>query len=251
MPAYKEGEGIIPILDRIAESVEMPFECVVCVDDANDITVPIVNKYGESDGRFRVSINKLGKGPAFAIRHGFMEAKSKVAVVTMADGSDDPRNIDALARLVERGVVIAAASRYMSGGQQVGAKGMKSILSRSAGISLYWLARVGTHDATNSYKAYDIDFVKQVGIQSQHGFELGLELTAKARRLRKPVAELPTIWLEREQGESNFQIRKWLPHYFAWYRFAFGKSSGPEDLRKDSDRRLRRNLRKMENGRDK
>jgi hypothetical protein len=139
----------------------------------------------------------------------------------------------------------------MSGGQQVGAKGMKSILSRSAGISLYWLARVGTHDATNSYKAYDIDFVKQVGIQSQHGFELGLELTAKARRLRKPVAELPTIWLEREQGESNFQIRKWLPHYFAWYRFAFGKSSSPEDLRKDSDRRLRRNLRKMENGRDK
>ena len=43
-----------------------------------------------------------------------------VAVVTMADGCDDPRQIDDLARLVERGVVVAAASRYMPGGQQVG-----------------------------------------------------------------------------------------------------------------------------------
>ena len=43
-----------------------------------------------------------------------------VVVVTMADGCDDPQQIDQLARLVERGVVVAAASRYSKGGQQVG-----------------------------------------------------------------------------------------------------------------------------------
>ena len=60
-------------------------------------------------------------------------------------------------------------------------------------------------------------------IQSRDGFEIGLELTAKARRLRRPVAEIPTIWLDRTAGESNFKLRKWIPKYLRWYRFAFGR----------------------------
>ena len=129
----------------------------------------------------------------------------------MADGSDDPRQIDALARLVERGVVIAAASRYSGGGQQVGGPMLKSLMSRSAGRSLATLARVGTRDATNSFKAYSTDFVREVGIHSRSAFEIGLELTAKARRLRRPVAELSTIWLESHVGESSFDLRRGCP----------------------------------------
>ena len=75
----------------------------------------------------------------------------------MADGCDDPRQIDELARLVERGVVVAAASRYMPGGQQVGGPLFKRLLSADAGRTLYWFARVGTRDATNSFKAYSRD----------------------------------------------------------------------------------------------
>jgi dolichol-phosphate mannosyltransferase len=142
--------------------------------------------------------------------------------VTMADGCDDPRQIDELTRLIERGVVVAAASRYMPGGQQVGGPMLKRFMSRTAGRTLYWFARIGTRDATNSFKAYRKAFVDQVGIESRDGFEIGLELTAKARRMRLPVAEIPTIWLDREAGVSNFKIAKWLPKYLHWYRFAFG-----------------------------
>jgi len=45
---------------------------------------------------------------------------------------------------------------------------------------------------------------------------------AKARRRRRPVGEIPTIWLERTQGASNFKLWKWLPRYFHWYFHAFG-----------------------------
>jgi len=118
--------------------------------------------------------------------------------------------------------VIAAASRYMRGGRQIGGPVIKSMMSRMAGLSLFLLGRVGTHDATNSFKAYSASFVHDVGIDSDGGFEVGLELVAKARRHRLPVAELPTIWLDREVGESNFQILKWLSNYLRWYFFAFG-----------------------------
>jgi dolichol-phosphate mannosyltransferase len=85
------------------------------------------------------------------------------------------------------------------------------------------LARVGTRDATNSFKAYSTEFIREVGIHSRSGFEIGLELTAKARRLRRPVAEVPTIWLDRTTGESNFQLAEWIPRYLRWYHFAFGR----------------------------
>jgi hypothetical protein len=110
----------------------------------------------------------------------------------------------------------------MPGGQQVGGPMLKRFMSRTAGRTLYWFARIGTRDATNSFKAYRKAFVDEVGIESRDGFEIGLELTAKARRRRLPVAEIPTIWLDREAGVSNFKIAKWLPKYLHWYRFAFG-----------------------------
>ena len=121
----------------------------------------------------------------------------------MADGSDDAQQIDALARLVERGVVIASASRYAKAGQQVGGPAFKSLLSRVAGLSLYWIGRAGTRDATNSFKAYNTAFARAARIESDKGFEIGIELVSKARRARLPVAEVPTIWLDRAFGVSN------------------------------------------------
>jgi hypothetical protein len=123
----------------------------------------------------------------------------------------------------------------MRSGRQIGGPLLKSSLSRLAGTSLHVLARVGTRDGTNSFKAYSTDFVRSVGIHSDEGFEVGLELVAKARRLRLPVAEIPTIWLERVSGQSNFKLRKWLPHYMKWYLYAFGPKLNVEQVRKDRD----------------
>ena len=205
---------------------------MVVYDSPDDTTANYVEEYQRRDPRILPTLNTYGRGPARAIRFGVDRAKSKVIVVTMADGSDDPNQIDDLVRLVERGVVIAAASRYASGGQQVGGPFIKSSMSRLAGLILYLFVRVGTRDATNSFKAYSTDFIKQVGIDSDGGFEVGIELVAKARRLRLPVAEIPTVWLDRAAGTSNFKLRAWLPRYLRWFRFAFGPKLEVQELRR-------------------
>ena len=222
IPVYNEGGSIVACLERILREVRLPSEVLVVHDTPDDTTVPYARKLAEEDPRVRTVLNTYGRGPANAIRFGIEVARAPVAVVTMADGSDDPRQIDDLARLVERGVVVAAASRYMPGGQQVGGPYFKCFLSRLAGRSLHTFGRVGTRDATNSFKAYSTEFVRAVGIDSRAGFEIGLELSAKAKRLRLPVAEIPTIWLDRAFGVSNFRMSKWLPAYLRWYRFAYG-----------------------------
>jgi len=231
IPAYNEGEHIVPVLERLFEAVLLPCEVLVVVDDEADTTRPVVQLLAEREPRLHCLINTYGRGPANAIRYGIDHATTPVAVVTMADGCDDVRQIDDLVRLVERGVAVAAASRYMAGGQQVGGPLLKGMMSAGAGRSLRLLARVGTRDATNSFKAYSTAFVRAVGIDSRDGFEIGIELTAKAKRLRLPIAEVPTIWLDRHEGLSNFRVAAWLPKYLRWYRFAFGRKLSLDELK--------------------
>jgi len=224
VPVYNEGEAVAAVLDRISESVKLPFEVLVVHDSPDDTTVPTVMKYSERDSRFHTVLNTFGRGPANAIRFGMKSAAAPVIVVTMADGCDDTTQIDDLTRLVERGVVIACASRYARGGQQVGGPLLKGFISRMAGLTLHVFARVGTRDATNSYKAYSRKFIEDVGVESDQGFEIGIELVAKARRRRLPVAEIPTIWLDRTFGVSNFKLWAWIPRYVKWYLHAFGRT---------------------------
>ncbi|HUY96657.1 MAG TPA: glycosyltransferase family 2 protein [Verrucomicrobiae bacterium] len=227
IPAHLEGERIGTCLDRIFEAVTLPTEVVVVWDAPEDPTAAAVGAYPVGEPRLRGICNHPQRGPAAAIRRGIQEARADVVVVTMADGSDDPQQIDPLARLVERGVVIAAASRYMRGGQQVGGPRLKGWMSRLAGVSLHLVGRVGTHDATNSFKAYRRAFLLEAQVESDAGFEMGLEMVAKARRLRRPVAELPTIWLDRAGGQSHFQVRAWIPRYLHWYWYALRPVRSP------------------------
>jgi glycosyltransferase involved in cell wall biosynthesis len=236
IPAHNEGDGIVACLDRVFEAVTLPCEILVVYDSPTDTTVPYLEKYGQAEPRVVPTLNTYGRGPADALRFGLDRAQAPVVVVTMADGCDDPQQIDALARLVERGVVVAAASRYSRGGQQVGVPTLKRAMSKTAGLTLCWFARVGTHDATNSFKAYSKAFVQEVGIQADAGFEMGLELVAKARRLRRPVAELPTIWLDRTAGVSNFKMAAWLSRYLRWYFLAFGPRLSTEELNRRTGR---------------
>jgi glycosyltransferase involved in cell wall biosynthesis len=230
VPVYNEGEHIIPVLDRLFEAITLPCEVLVVYDSPDDSTRPVLEQYAEKEPRLLPTLNTHEPGPAQAIRFGIEHAASPVVVVTMADGCDDPMQIDMLTRLVERGVVVAAASRYMRGGQQVGGPAFKSFLSRLAGNTLFWFGRVGTHDATNSFKAYSAEFVRSVGLQSDRGFEIGIELVAKARRARQPIAEIPTIWLDRSFGSSNFKLQAWLPRYLRWYLFAFGPELSVDEI---------------------
>jgi dolichol-phosphate mannosyltransferase len=230
IPAYNEGASIVPILDGLLADPGRDVEVLVVYDSDEDTTAPAVREYASTDPRAKPTLNTYGRGPANAIRYGLDHAAAPVTVVMMADGSDDPLQVDSLAAGVMKGSVVAAASRYMKGGRQLGGPFIKRTLSRLAGHSLYYLGRVGTHDATNSYKAYSTEFVRRVGVESDQGFEIGIELVAKARRVRLHVTEIPTTWMDRTEGESRFKVTAWIPYYLRWYVYAFGPKRTLEQL---------------------
>lgn len=217
MPVYNEGPAIAGVLRRIEESVRTPHETLVVYDFDEDTTVGPTLALAEEIPSVRAHKNDFGRGALNAMRSGLAAAKGDYVLVTMADGCDEVHLVDDMVRRAQGGAAVVAASRYMKGGRQVGGPPLKSFLSRTAGLTLHYVGRLPTHDATNSFKLYDRSFLNDVTIESQGGFELALELTVKAHLAGRRIDEIPTTWQERVEGESRFRLRQWLPHYIRWY----------------------------------
>lgn len=217
MPVWNEGERVTPTLRAFAAAVHTPYELLVVYDMPEDTTVPVVERLSAEIPGLRACRNQLGRGVLNAMKAGIAASRAPYVLVTMADGSDEYAIVDRMVALAREGADLVAASRYMRGGQQLGGPRLKRLLSRTAGLTLHWFAGVPIHDATNNFKLYSRRFLDSVTIESTAGFELALELSVKATRAHRRLAEVPTTWRDRTSGKSNFNLRKWLPHYLHWY----------------------------------
>jgi dolichol-phosphate mannosyltransferase len=221
LPVYNEGEAVEPVLRGLAAGVTTPHELVVVYDFDEDTTVPVVARLAAEIPGLRGLRNDIGRGVLNAMKSGIAGTTAPYVLISMADGSDEPHVVDPMVGLARAGADVVSASRYMRGGGQVGGPLLKRLMSRAAGLTLHWFAGVPTHDPTNNFKLYSRQFLDSVTIESTAGFELALELTVKATLMGRRVAEVPTTWRDRTAGQSNFKLRKWLPHYLHWYRVAF------------------------------
>jgi dolichol-phosphate mannosyltransferase len=231
IPVYNEGENIVRTLEEIEASIKHPHAITVVYDFEEDNTLPSLRRFmetrsqGGGSGARRADIrtvkNKYGRGALNAIRTGFESARLEWCLVCMGDLSDDMTAVAAMLRKAGEGCDVVCGSRYMRGGRQIGGPMFKSLLSRIAGVTLYWIAGVPTHDATNSFKLYRRSLFDRIRIESRGGFEIGMEILIKAHLLGCKIGEVPSTWRDRSGGESKFKLFKWLPHYLHWYFLAF------------------------------
>ncbi len=223
IPVYNEGGNIRHAIELINAKLKHEHEILIIYDFDGDNTLPVIHELNQKN--IRLVKNAYGKGALNAIKTGLESGTGKYEIVTMADLSDPPEVMNSMIELAERdNASIVCASRYMKGGSQhTNSLKMfiKGIMSRTAGMSLYYLAGVPTHDATNSFKLYAKSFLERVKIESSGGFELGIELVVKAYSMGLIIREVPTEWHDRTEGKSRFKILKWLPNYLHWYFYAF------------------------------
>jgi dolichol-phosphate mannosyltransferase len=222
IPVYREGEAARATIESVAAHAPQPHEILVVHDE-----VAVVDDLRRTYPQVRALHNQLGRGPALALRAGFAAAQGDAVLVTMADASDEPRDIAPMLEKIERdGYDLVAASRYMRGGRQLGGPPLKTFLSRSAGRSLHLLAGLPTSDPTSAFKMYRKSLLDRLDIESTRGFEVSLEIVVKTFLDGGRITEVPTTWRDRTEGQSNFRLMKWLPHYLRWYRLALSKRLG-------------------------
>lgn len=224
VPVYNEDRGILKLLDEIQEEIKTDKRVLVVYDFEGDTTVPVIEK---NKGRYTFCItlvrNRIGRGALNAIKTGMQQARGEMVLVMMADSSDKLDVVDRMCRKMQKGYDLVCGSRYMKGGSQNGGPFLKGLFSRIAGISLHKLTGIPTHDATNSFKLYRKSMLEGICIESTGGFEIGLEITVKAYIAGYRITEVPSEWNDREEGESNFHMWAWMPHYLHWYVYCIRK----------------------------
>ena len=226
IPVYNEGEHIAEMLGTLKSNIPDDSQVLVVYDFDEDNTIPVVQRI-QADLPFEVTLHKndIGRGVLNALKSGLNAATGRFVFVMMADLSDPPEIIPTMIEKAKReNLDVVCASRFMPGGTHVGGPWLKNTLSKCAGLSLWYLTSIPTHDPTNNFKLYSREFLSETPIESEGGFEIALELTVKAWKHGWNVGEVPSSWREREGGKSNFKLWKWLPHYLKWYFYAlFGR----------------------------
>jgi glycosyltransferase involved in cell wall biosynthesis len=219
-PVYNEGANIAKLFERLEREISIPMEVIIVYDKDDDDTLPALDQLHPPFLVRRVK-NHFGRGALNAIKSGFMEARCEATLVIMADLADDLSAVPKMFELVRQGYDVVCGSRYMRGGKQIGGPFLKTLFSRTAGLSMHYLAGVPTKDSTNSFKMYRTSFLRSLEFESSGGFEIGMEVVVKAYVSGGRVAEVPSTWTDRVAGESRFRMWKWMPNYLRWYFYAF------------------------------
>lgn len=224
IPVYNEGTNITQVITGIEKILTIPHEVLLIYDKANDTTIAPALNLKKKYPAISLIKNKYHRGALNAIKTGFENARGKAVLVTMSDCSDDPKTIIAMLAKFNKGYDIICGSRYMIGGKKIGGPILKSLLSFFAGLTAKYMMGLPTYDLTNSFKLYRKSLIDKIIIESNGGFELGMEITLKGFfDHNAKITEVPTIWYDRTQGKSRFKLLSWLPSYINWYIWGLKK----------------------------
>lgn len=228
VPVYNEANNIITFLLSLKSNIQkISYRVLICYDFEEDTTLLAIQKNKILlEGISIDFVRNRGRGPHSAILSGFKVATADAILVMPADDFQNASIIDIMAEKLYRGIDIVCASRLMPGGTMQRCPFLKNILVRFASYTLYHLARIPTHDATNGFRMFSRTLLNQITIESCVGFTYSIEILVKAHRLTKSIIEIPAHWIERTEGNSRFQIFKWFIPYLRWYFYAFATTYG-------------------------
>jgi glycosyltransferase involved in cell wall biosynthesis len=222
IPVYNEGANIVPTMRALARSVKTPSRVLICYDREDDNTLPAIRNNRESFSSLTIEfVRNRGRGAHGAVLTGFSASTAPFILVFPADDDFNAGIIDAMVAEATKGCDIVCASRFMAGGSMVGCPWLKAALVRAASFTLYYVARLPTHDASSGFRLFSRRVLDEIEIESERGFCYSIELLVKCHRLHWRIGEVPAQWFERTRGASRFQVIKWLPDYLRWYIYAF------------------------------
>lgn len=171
--------------------------------------------------------NTFQNGFGRAVARGLDEMKGDAVVITMADESDDCRDVVRYWQKLNEGYECVFGSRFMKGGGAIDYPRVKFILNRAANLFLKILFNIQLNDTTNAFKAYRKTVIDGCRPLISPHFNLTVELPLKAIVRGYSWTVIPITWRNRRTGEAKLAIREmgsrylfvcvyvWLEKYFS------------------------------------
>jgi dolichol-phosphate mannosyltransferase len=228
LPAYNEEASLPPLLSRIKSAMEaggLAYRVIVVNDGSTDRTLEVAERYAAS---MPVTVVDHGHncGLGEAMRSGFLKASElagpgDVVVMMDADNTHPPELVPAMLERIGQGYDLVVASRFATGGRQVGLRAHRRLLSRGAGLLMRALFPVpGVTDYSCGYRAYSTGLLQRAlavhgpALVEEQGFSCFVDVLLKLRRLRVRACEVPLVLrYDFKQGASKMRIARTIRRY--------------------------------------
>ena len=215
IPVFNEDETIVKTIKNIVSAVKCDYKILICYDYDEDPTLKIIKENFPNDHKI-IFIKNFSQGFNNALISGFNNTKAEAILIFMADDHINHNVINLCHEKFKEGYQVICPSRFIKGGKMIGNPFFKAFLTKLASFFLFNFTSFPIKDCTNSFRLFPKELIDKVNIESNKGFTLSLELTAKAHRLGYKITEIPVTWMERDKGKSRFKLISFILPYTKW-----------------------------------
>ncbi|MCC2630516.1 MAG: glycosyl transferase, group 2 family protein [Candidatus Paceibacter sp.] len=225
IPTYNESENIVKLIDALfAENLNAD---ILVVDDSSDNTAEFVRARQKDEPRLFIikRTQKGGRGSAVMEGFAFGMERDYTRIVEMdADFSHDPRELKTLlAASADDTLVIG--SRYLKDSKILNWPLTRRIFSKCANFYANMILHIGIHDYTNGYRVYGREALKKLEpekIKGQ-GYIVLSEISFQLFRKDVKFVEVPTVFVNRRRGASNFSLKEIREAFLSVLRVRFNR----------------------------
>ena len=216
IPVFNEDETIVKTLKNILAAVKCNYKILICYDYDEDRTLKII-KDNFSNNEKILFVKNFSQGFNSALVSGFKHSSAETVLFFMADDHINHNMINSCYEKFKDGYHVVCPSRFIKGGKMIGNPFLKGLIAKLVSFVLFNFTSFPIKDSTNSFRLFSKELINRLEIESNKGFTLSLELTAKAHRLNYKMLEIPTVWMERDKGKSRFKLVAFILPYAKWF----------------------------------
>lgn len=232
LPAYNE-ERALPILlaDLETNCAKLAHRIVVVNDGSTDCTSQVLKDFASQCKNIDIIEHRYNKGLSQTLKTGFQrimayqvedfdekttndQSLPDVVITMDADNTHPADRIPLLCDQIDAGADIAVASRYAPGGEQLGLRFWRRLLSWGAGkVMQFFFPLDGVQDYSCGYRAYRLNVLREgfmvygEKLIESCGFAGMVELLLKLSPFCSKISEVPLkLHYERKDGVSKMKI---------------------------------------------
>jgi dolichol-phosphate mannosyltransferase len=229
IPMFNEERGAESCVRRVCPAlaaIRYASKLITVNDGSRDQTGALLDRLAPEFANLAVVHHQENAGYGGALRTGIEKAAEwgfDYALFMDSDLTNDPADIAKFVALMERGIDVIKASRFVPGGRMEGVPWQRSIFSVTGNLVARPLFHNGVRDCTNGFRAVKVSILKRLNLQ-ERGFPIIVEELYQAKFLARTYAEVPVVLTSRtgDQRATSFNYKpEIMCKYFGYALKAF------------------------------
>jgi glycosyltransferase involved in cell wall biosynthesis len=204
LPVYEEEANLAPLHREISEALAplgRSYEIVAVDDGSQDGSLAELERLAAGDPHLRVIEFRRNFGQSACFAAGFDHARGQIVFTMDADGQNDPGDIPALLKELERGGFDLVGGWRQNRKEPFLTRRLPSMI---ANAMIGRASQIPLHDRGCSLRAYRWDLVQQIQLYGEmHRFLPELASQAGAR-----MSEVPVNDRARRFGRSKYNLSR-------------------------------------------